>query len=131
MPLAAIPSEVLAQSISEALQSAQVFNRSVVENVCYGLQRIDPALLDTALQAAQAKLLVEGLPQGLESRIGERGTSLSTGERQRLAIARALLKRAPLLIFDEATSWAPLRWPGCSINSRVKARNAARSWSRG
>ena len=61
-------------------------------------------VLRLAVEHASLGDLVETLPQGLESRVGERGTSLSGGQRQRIAIARAFLKDAPVLILDEATS---------------------------
>lgn len=104
LPLAECSPEQLARASSEALQSALMFNRSVRENVAYGATGREPQAIERALSAAQARLLVQGLPQGLETEVGERGASLSTGERQRLSIARALLKHAPLVVFDEATS---------------------------
>lgn len=104
MPLAACSADLLARASSEALQSALMFNRSVRENVAYGAPEREPQAIERALSSAQARLLVQGLPQGLETLVGERGASLSTGERQRLSIARALLKHAPLVVFDEATS---------------------------
>ncbi len=98
------PMDCLARASSEALQSALMFNRSIRENVAYGDCEPSPEAIDQALAAAQAGRMVHALPLGVETKVGERGASLSTGERQRLSIARALLKKAPLLMFDEATS---------------------------
>jgi len=102
--LADCSTEQLANASSEALQNALMFNRSVRENVAYGSPEQTQEAIELALSAAQARQLVQGLPQGLETEVGERGASLSTGERQRLSIARAILKYAPLMVFDEATS---------------------------
>ena len=104
VPIYNLPKELLVQGFSEASQSAKVFNRSIEENICYGLASENIASIETVLEAAQAKSLVCNLPQGLKTNVGEHGVSLSTGERQRIAIARALMKHAPLLILDEATS---------------------------
>lgn len=104
VPISRLTSEAIAEASTEASQAAPVFNRSVRDNVGYGMATVDPVALDRALELAQASALVGSLARGLDTPIGERGASLSTGERQRLAIARALLKRAPLVIFDEATS---------------------------
>jgi ABC-type multidrug transport system fused ATPase/permease subunit len=65
---------------------------------------VPAARIEAALEAAGALEFVRQLPQGLQTRLGERGASLSGGQRQRLAIARALLKDAPILLLDEATS---------------------------
>jgi ATP-binding cassette subfamily B protein len=104
VPLADCSVEQLARASSEAVQNALMFNRSVRENVTYGTPEPAPKVIEQALSAAQAWQLVQGLPQGLETMVGERGASLSTGERQRLSIARALLKHTQLVVFDEATS---------------------------
>ena len=104
LALAACAPETLARASSEAVQNALMFNRSVRENVAYGAAEPAQGAIEQALAAAQARPLVDGLPQKLDTPVGERGASLSTGERQRLSIARALLKQAPLLVFDEATS---------------------------
>lgn len=91
-------------AMSEAQQSALMFNRTVLENVAYGAKSIRTEAVEYALAQAEAWSLVQGLSNGLDTVIGERGAALSTGERQRLSIARAFVKRAPLLLFDEATS---------------------------
>ncbi|RAW83233.1 hypothetical protein CKY01_21360 [Photorhabdus laumondii subsp. clarkei] len=104
LPLAKFSMSSLHRVSSEALQSALMFNRSVRENVTYGSAVSSAEEVSHALTMAQAMMLVEGLPQGLDTLVGVRGASISTGERQRLSVARALLKKSPLLIFDEATS---------------------------
>ena len=104
LQLSALSTTQLRRASSEAQQSALMFNRTVLENVAYGVESVDVETVGGALKQAEAWLLVQGLSNGLDTVIGERGAALSTGERQRLSIARALIKRAPLLVFDEATS---------------------------
>lgn len=86
-------------------QDAQLFSASLRSNLTYGLNAglSDEELL-SAVRKARLNDLLEKLPQGLETPIGERGVMLSGGEKQRVAIARALLKKAEILILDEATS---------------------------
>ncbi|QCP48994.1 ABC transporter ATP-binding protein [Trinickia violacea] len=104
VPISSLSSTDLHSAASEAQQSALMFNRSVLENVAYGPQSASSDAITRALTLAQARALVDGLANGSDTLVGERGAALSTGERQRLSIARALLKNTPLLIFDEATS---------------------------
>jgi ATP-binding cassette subfamily B protein len=77
---------------------------SVAENIRFGDERASKEDVERAAVAAQADTFIRALPEGYETRIGERGITLSGGQRQRLAIARALLRSAPILLLDEATS---------------------------
>lgn len=92
------------RNIGVVLQDPLLFNDTVRANIAYG--RPDAALADieAAARAAHAHELILRLPEGYDSLVGERGGLLSVGERQRLTIARALLKDPPILILDEATS---------------------------
>ncbi|CAK7059955.1 MAG: hypothetical protein DELT_01388 [Desulfovibrio sp.] len=86
------------------LQNNSVFSGTVRENVCLLRENATDEEIWTVLDAACAKEFVEGLPNGLESALGEQGAGLSSGQAQRLAIARATLSGAPVLLLDEATS---------------------------
>ncbi|MBT5928533.1 MAG: ABC transporter ATP-binding protein [Verrucomicrobia bacterium] len=96
--------ESLRNQISVVSQEAFLFNGTVRENIIYGnLQASDDELVRAA-QAANCHDFIQALPDGYDSHVGERGVKLSVGEKQRISIARALLKNAPILILDEATA---------------------------
>jgi ABC-type multidrug transport system fused ATPase/permease subunit len=94
----------LREAIGVVTQESFLFNGSIRENLLMGKPQASDAELWRAVLAANAQEFIQRLPDGLESVVGERGVKLSVGEKQRLSIARALLKDPPILILDEATA---------------------------
>ena len=102
--IAAVSLESLRRQIALIPQDPILFHRTLRENISYGNPEASKeAVIQTAKQA-HCDEFIRNLPQGYESKVGERGTKLSGGEKQRIAIARAMLADAPILILDEATS---------------------------
>jgi ATP-binding cassette subfamily B protein len=102
--LRALTQESLRRHIAIVPQDCVLFNTTLAENIRYGNPDADDAALAAAIRAAHLEEFVAGLPDGLDTTVGERGLKLSGGEKQRVGIARAVLKDAPILVFDEATS---------------------------
>ncbi len=94
----------LRSAIALVPQQPSIFATTARDNIRYGRLEATDADVDAAVDAAHASDFIRALPEGLDSELGERGARLSGGQQQRIAIARALLKDAPILLLDEATS---------------------------
>jgi ATP-binding cassette subfamily B protein len=100
----ALAIEDVRQQIALVPQDSVIFGISVAENIAYGAEHASDAEIRAAAAEAGADEFIRVLPEGYDTRLGERGSTLSGGQRQRLAIARAIIRDAPILLLDEATS---------------------------
>lgn len=94
----------LREQIAIVSQDVFIFDGTIRENIAYAQPDATDEDIEAAVEAAALKDFVAGLPEGLDTPVGEAGSKLSGGQKQRISIARALLKNAPILILDEATS---------------------------
>lgn len=102
--IAGIRRSHLRNAISYVPQEPILFHRSILENIRYAKPDATEKEIELAARKSRANIFINRLPKGYDTLVGERGVKLSTGQRQRIGIARAMLKRSPILILDEATS---------------------------
>lgn len=102
--IAQISQDDLRRSIAYVPQEPLLFHRTLAENISYGKPSSSEVEIKRAAKLAHADDFIQGLPDGYDTLVGERGIKLSGGQRQRIAIARSILKNAPILVLDEATS---------------------------
>jgi ATP-binding cassette subfamily B protein len=107
----------LRDQISVVLQEPLLFSGTIEENIAYGSLGTSRADIEAAARAANAHDFIVGLPMGYETVLGERGAQISGGERQRICVARAFLKDAPILILDEPTSSIDSRTEGVILDA--------------
>lgn len=106
MDIRDIPKETLMNKVSFVFQNSRLIKASILENVRLAKPGATREEITHALKAAQCLDIIEKLPNGIDTVVGTNGVYLSGGEQQRIAIARAILKNAPILILDEATAFA-------------------------
>ena len=102
--IAAVSQQSLRKAIGIVPQDTVLFNDSILENIRYGRPDASDDDVKQAIKLAHLESFIASLPDGDQTKVGERGLKLSGGEKQRVAIARTILKRPPILVFDEATS---------------------------
>jgi ATP-binding cassette, subfamily B, bacterial IrtA/YbtP len=101
-----IPKKELMDNISFVFQTAKLFKGSLRENIVFGKENVNSRTINQAIDFSQSREIIDNLPDGLDTVIGSKGTYLSGGEQQRIALARAIVKDAPVILLDEATAFA-------------------------
>jgi ATP-binding cassette, subfamily B (MDR/TAP), member 7 len=112
----------LRQKIGVVPQDTPLFNDTIEHNIRYGRIDATPEQIVAVAKKAEIDTIVAGLPEGYQTKVGERGLMVSGGEKQRLAVSRVLLKDPPVLFFDEAVSTPEKVWGSNSETSALDSR---------
>jgi ATP-binding cassette subfamily B protein len=103
-PLETIHPTTWRDKCGTVMQEGYIFNDTIARNIAIGAEEIDMSRLDFAVRTANIRSYIDGLPMGYQTKIGVEGQGLSTGQKQRLLIARAVYKNPEFIFFDEATN---------------------------
>ena len=121
------PIRELRDKVSIALQKSELFSKTIKENIKWGNADADDEAVENAAKIAQAEEFILGQPKGYDTEVAEKGMSLSVGQKQRIAISRAVLKNAEVLIFDDSTSALDLKTEALLYNAlNQKCRNTTK-----
>jgi ATP-binding cassette subfamily B protein len=101
-----IPKDQLMDNISFVFQSTKLFKGTLKDNVVFGKKDVTQEEINKAIDFSQSREIIDNLPDGIDTVMGSKGTYLSGGEQQRIALARAIVKNAPIVLLDEATAFA-------------------------
>ena len=101
-----IPKKDLMDNISFVFQNTKLFKGSLKDNIVFGKENVSDEEIENAILLSQSKEIIDNLEDGLDTIIGTKGTYLSGGEQQRIALARAMVKNSPIVLLDEATAFA-------------------------
>ena len=101
-----IPKQELMNCVSFVFQNTNLFKDSLRENIVFGKKNVSEDAINRAIDYSQSREIINSLPDGLDTVIGKKGTYLSGGEQQRIVLARAIVKDAPIVLLDEATAFA-------------------------
>ncbi len=101
-----IPKHEMMNIVSFVFQNTRLFKDSLRENIVFGKKNVAEDTINSAVEYSQSREIIDGLPDGLDTVIGKKGTYLSGGEQQRIVLARAIVKDAPIVLLDEATAFA-------------------------
>jgi len=104
LPIEQINKNIYRKKLAVVLQDFQLFSGSIKDNILMGREWIEESEIETALESSGTKNFLHMIPGGIESKLSDRGQSLSTGQRQSIALARALVGRPEILVLDESTS---------------------------